>query len=141
MLPGRMTKSRADRQPILSLVDREFLKSTANTPRGMWEPMSYLYSEADKSLERIAAMEIPQELQEVADAAVKQWHQAIAWLDELLIQSGSVDALRSWQLMTGLQSQGPQQGKPSAAIMPDFPQPTPPGQEPQRRSPRGLRLR
>lgn len=207
MLPGRLTKSRADRQPILSLVDREYLKSTANIPRGMWEPMSYLYSEADKSLLRIEAMEIPSEAQmeemvaalkvrnvkvqteetvlprslwdrllrrpavvevrakevgpvewvsaseaakaklrgdlatlpQVKESTVKKWHQVLGWLDELLIQSASVEALRSWQLMTGLQAQNGQQARPSAAIMPDFPQPQAPGQ-PQERRKRGVRL-
>lgn len=214
MLPGRLTRSRADRQPILSLVDREYLKSTANIPRGMWEPMSYLYSEADKSIERIDAMEIPETEEELEklvselriiektpakeplkaetqpwlkrivnaiagrsdepvpapapapleapkwipaskaeqdaaraywravmqtkDATIKQWHQAIGWLDELLIQSASVEALRSWQLMTGLQQANGDQRRPSAAIMPDFPQPRPPGQKEEKR--RGLHL-
>lgn len=163
MLPGRMTKSRSDRQPILSLVDREYLKSTANTVRGMWEPMSYLYSEADKAMDRVHAMAVPgcggitdacrigEDKEKVAgkthdaaclewarEATIKKWYQVIGWLDELLVQSQSVDALRSWQLMSGLQTQG-QQARPSAAIMPDFPQPQPPGQE-KARSKRGLHL-
>lgn len=140
MQPGRLTKSRADRQPILSLVDREYLKSTANIPRGMWEAMSYLYSEADKSMERIEAMAIPAGLVQVREATIKQWHQVLGWLDELLIQSASVEALRSWQLMTGLQQANGQQQRPSAAIMPDYPQPRPPGTEEgkRRREPRGL---
>lgn len=136
---GRITRPKSDRQPILSLVDREYLKSTANIPRAMWEPMAYLYSEADKSLQRIDAMEIPEELGTVKEATVKKWHQVMAWLDELLLDSQSVDALRSWQMMTGLQTQNGQQQRPSAAVMPDFPQPQPPGQE-TRRKPRGLRL-
>lgn len=160
MIPGRMTKSRSDRQPILSLVDREYLKSTANTVRGMWEPMSYLYSEADKAMDRVEAMAVPgcggvtdacKDLEKVAgkshdpeclewvrEATIKKWYQVIGWLDELLVQSQSVDALRSWQLMSGLQTQG-QHARPSAAIMPDFPQPQPPGQE-KARSKRGLHL-
>lgn len=138
MMTGRL-KSRSDRQPILSLVDREYLKSTANLPRGVWEPMSYLYSEGDQSLARIKAMEVPAALEWAREAAITKWHQAIGWLDELLVTSQSVDALRSWQLMTGMQNNGQSQPRPSAAIMPDFPQPQPP--KPQGGKPnRGLRL-
>lgn len=140
MQAGKLTKPRSERQPILSLVDREYLKSTANIPRSMWEPMAYLYSEADKSLLRIEGMDIPPHLEAVKESAVKQWHQVQGWLDELLIDSQSVDALRSWQMMTGLQQAGNNQPRASAAVMPDFPQPQPPGQPQDRRKPRGLRL-
>lgn len=140
MQPGRLTKSRADKQPILSLVDREYLKSTGNIPRGMWEALSYLYSETDQSIARIDAMPMEDEmLIQVKEATLKQRRQVLGWLDELLIQSASVEALRSWQLMTGLQAQNGLAPRPSAAIMPDFPQPQPPGTEPVRRK-RGLRL-
>lgn len=209
--PGRRTKTPAERHPILSLVSEDFLKSTANTSQGMWEPMAYLYSEAAKSMDRVEGMDIPanqaeldaqvaaMEVRELSgaklievtpkrtalqwalrrrptpefkadpaavlrvttrklnpgeqarakkflldvmqtkEATIKQWGQVIGWLDELLVQSGSVGALRSWQLMTGLQNPGGAQPKPSAAVMPDFPQPQPPkgqGAKPNR----GLRL-
>lgn len=144
-----------NRAPILSLVDREYLKSTANIQRRAWEPIAYLYSECDQALERINGMTIPgcdgpdscrpaehpqrsaREhkgtcLEWVRSLAVKKRHQMIAWLDEILLQSQSIDALRSWQMMTGLQNQNPQQ-RPSGAVMPDFPQPTPPGTQKERR--------
>lgn len=138
---GRLTRTATERAPILTLVQREYLKSTANLPRAVWEPMSYLYSEADQSMARVRAMEVPPTLEWAREAAITKWHQAVAWLDELLVTSQSVDALRSWQLMSGLQSNNGRQDRASAAVMPDFPQPQPPGVEPApRRKPRGLRL-
>lgn len=139
--------------PILALVDRENIKSVSNIPRAMWEPMSYLYSEADKAMLRVEAMHVPgcegtdsckgdkthrthSEicLEWVRQTTISRWYQVLGWLDDLLVQSQGVDALRSWQLMTGLQAAPNTQGRPSGAIMPDFPQPTPPGQpKPQRR--------
>lgn len=131
--------------PILSLVDREYLKSTANLKPAMWEPMSYLYSEADQGMQRLDAMEVPGCtgpdsckgssktvhlagcLEWVRQAAEKSWVQVLGWLDELLLQSQSIDALRSWQMMTGLQAAPNNQPRTSSAIMPDFPQPAPPG--------------
>jgi len=208
---GKLTKAASDRQPILSLVQREYLKSVGNIPRSMWEAMSYLYSEADKSLLRIEAMDIPADAEEALkripmtkgerkpikggteevvrlvaapwwafwkgpqektvkvqayevvqraltveerqglmgywravmetrQSAIKNWHQVLGWLDELLVESQSVDALRSWQLMTGLQPNN-SQPRASAAMMPDFPQPQPPGQPaPRGGGKRGLRL-
>lgn len=137
---------------ILSLVDQEYLKSTANTSKSMWEPMSYLYSEADKAMARVEAMHIPgckgtdsckedkthraheeQCLEWARQATISRWHQVLGWLDDLLVQSQSVGALRSWQLMTGLQAAPIGQQRPSGAIMPDFPQPQAPGTEKPRR--------
>ena len=44
---GQLRAKASHRLPILSLVDREYLHSTANLPRMAWEPLSYLYSQAD----------------------------------------------------------------------------------------------
>lgn len=148
------TRKASSRSPILSLVDREYLKSTANIPRGIWEPMSYLYSEADKAVARVAVMSVPGcsgpnscqpdtldgQVQEmgtedhaegcfewVRAKTLKNWTQVHGWLDEILLQSQSVDALRSWQLTNGLQGQQPGNARASVAIMPDFQQPIPPG--------------
>jgi hypothetical protein len=180
---GRIAKPRSERQPILSLVDREYLKSTANIPRAMWEPIAYLYSEADKSLERVAAMDIPgchgsgyieikaegirvrcpmrceapedgpdapetpivatrddlpaKCLEPVKVSTIKNWHQVLAWLDEIMLDSQSVEALRSWQMMTGLQQSTYSPPRASGAVMPDFPQPQPPGMA--KEGKRGLR--
>jgi hypothetical protein len=130
--PEISVRKASTRSPILSLVDREYLKSTANIPRSAWESISYLYSECDESIHRITAMTVPPELDWVRQGAIKSRRQCLAWLDELLLQSQSIEALRSWQMMTGLQNQT-QPGRPSGAVMPDFNQPTPPGQEKPRR--------
>lgn len=171
---GRLSKPRSERQPFLALVDREYLKSIANIPQAMWEAIAYLYSEADKSLERVEAMDIPgcngtgyiglrdkqvrarcptkctpvplldgevEEIPVVASedylperclhpvkvSTLKNWHQVLAWLDEVLINSQSVGALRSWQMMTGLQQNGLGGQRASVAVMPAFEQPQPPG--------------
>lgn len=121
------TRKATARTPILSLVDREYLKSTANLPRAAWEPMAYLYSEADQAKIRVLGMYVPPDLEWVRSSTLKSWNQVLGWLDELLLESQSVDALRSWQMMTGLQNQGHGQNRPSGAVMPDFPQPQPPG--------------
>lgn len=126
------TRKASARSPILSLVDREYLKSTANIPRPAWEAMSYLYSEADQSVLRVKAMEVPDQLEWVRESCLKDWAQVLAWLDEILLQSQSIEALRSWQLMGGLQSQNPQARPTANVVMPDFPQPTPPGPKPKR---------
>jgi hypothetical protein len=107
-------------------VDREYLKSTANIPRQAWEPIAYLYSEADQAIARIKSKPCPQGLEWLVASIMKDWHQVLGWLDEILLESQGIDALRSWQLMTGLQAQNPAQ-RPAVAVMPDFPQPPPPG--------------
>lgn len=142
LLSGQVGRARSatEKAPILTLVQREYLKSTANLPRAVWEPMSYLYSEADQSMARIQAMDVPEDLEWARESAITKWHQVINWLDELLVTSQSVDALRSWQLMSGLQSNNSRQDRASAAVMPDFPQPQPPGVEQPRRTTRGLRF-
>lgn len=126
------TRKASARSPILSLVDREYLKSTANIPRPAWEAMSYLYSEADQSVARIKAMDVPQDLEWVRESTLKDWAQVLAWLDEILLQSQSIEALRSWQLMGGLQSQNMQSRPSGQVVMPDFPQPSPPGPKPKK---------
>lgn len=126
------TRKASARSPILALVDREHLKSTANIPRSAWEPIAYLYSEADEALARIKAMDVPVELEYIRESSIKDWTQVVRWLDEILLESQSIEALRSWQMMTGLQAQNPGQ-RPSVAVMPDFPQPMAPGQEKQRK--------
>lgn len=120
------TRKASHRAPILSLVDREYLKSTANIPQALWEPMSYLYSEADQSMARVKAMDVPADLEWERESCLQDWHQFINWLDEILLQSQSVDALRSWQLMGGLQGMNPQQRPSANVVMPDYPQPQPP---------------
>jgi hypothetical protein len=118
----------SSRTPILSLVDREYLKSTANLPRSAWEAISYLYSEADKAVARVKAMSVPVEHEWAREATLKSWEQMHGWLDEILLQSQSIDALRSWQMMGGLQGQNQQQRPTANVVMPDFPQPQPPAQ-------------
>lgn len=126
------TRKASARSPILSLVDREYLKSTANIPRPAWEAISYLYSEADQSMARVKGMDVPNDLEWVRVSVQKDWLQVLGWLDEILLQSQSIEALRSWQLMGGLQTQN-QQARPSGqVVMPDFPQPQPPGPKPKR---------
>lgn len=150
--PEVSQRKASNRQPILSLVEREYLKSTANTTKAAWEPLAYLYSEADKSVHRVKRQSVPgcngpnscapdwddpeptidegghanHCLEWVRTSILKDWTQDHGWLDEILLQSQSIDALRSWQMMTGLQAQNPQP-RPSGVVMPDFIQPTPPG--------------
>lgn len=126
------TRKATTRSPILSLVDREYLKSTANIPRQAWEAMSYLYSEADQSVLRVKAMEVPQNLAWVRASVLQDWLQVLGWLDEILLQSQSIEALRSWQLMGGLQTQNTQSRPSGQVVMPDFPQPQPPGHKAKR---------
>lgn len=159
--PEVAMRKASHKSPILSLVDREHIKSVANIPRGAWEPIAYLYSEADKSVNRVKAMTVPgcegvpdackpvehddgtitytegrhddACLEWVRQSCLKDWTQVVGWLDEILVDSQSIEALRSWQLMTGLQPQGLGGQRPSSAVMPDFPQPVAPGAEPKRR--------
>ncbi len=130
--PDVQVRKASLRSPILSLIDRENLKSTANLPHSIWEAIAYLYSEMDQAKFRVKAMAVPPEHEWARIATLQKWDQVNSWLDEILLQSQSIDALRSWQMMTGLQ--GASQGqRPSAAVMPDFPQPQPPGTEPRPR--------
>lgn len=130
--PDVATRKASHRSPILSLVDREYLKSTANIPRSAWEPIAYLYSEGDQAVARVKSMTIPENLEWVRASCLKDWNQVLGWLDEILLESQSIEALRSWQMMTGLQNQGHAQQRPSYAVMPDFPQPEAPGQKSKR---------
>lgn len=120
-------KATNGRAPILSLVDREYLKSTANIPRAAWEAIAYLYSEADQATLRVKAQAVPAALEWVRASIIKDWTQMLGWLDEILLQSQSIEALRSWQMMTGLQTVHTGDPRPSGAVMPDFPQPQAPG--------------
>ena len=137
MMEVATRKATTGKAPILSLVDREYLKSTANIPRSAWEPIAYLYSEADKAVLRVQALPIPAEHEWVRESTLKDWTQVLGWLDEILLESQSIEALRSWQMMTGLQVQHNYGDRPSAAMMPDFPQPVPPGGERKRMKLRG----
>jgi len=127
--PEVAVRKASAKAPILSLVDREYLKSVANIPKQIWEPMSYLYSEADHAILRVKAMNLPPDLEWAREATMKNWNQVLGWLDQILQQSQSIDALRSWQLTTGLQGHGTGP-RASSAVMPDFPQPTAPGAQP-----------
>lgn len=126
-------KANTSRSPILSLVDLEYLKSISNTPRAAWEPISYLFSEVQEAKARIAAMDVPPEHEWARVAALRSWDQATAWLTELMQQSQSIDALRSWQMVRGLENQTPG-GRPSSGVVPEFNQPQPPGTEKPRRA-------
>lgn len=120
------TRKASARSPILSLVDQDFMSSVANIPRQSWEPLSYLASEMEKAVARVEAMEVPPELEWVKASCLNDWAQVEGWIRHVLTKSQSVDALRSWQLMGGLQAGNPQ--RPSTqVVMPDFPQPSPPG--------------
>lgn len=149
----------SQRIPILALIDPENSNNVANIPRNAWEPLSYLASEMEESRERINAMPVPgcektkedksvpvndscrestkthheiHCLEWVRRSALKDWSQCESWIRFVLTNSQSVDALRSWQLVGGLQSQN-QQARPSGqVVMPDFPQPQPPGPKPKR---------
>jgi hypothetical protein len=121
------SRKASSRTPILSLVDRDYLQSVGSIPRAIWEPLSFHYSEHDESVARIKQMDVPPELESVRQEALGRWRQVNAWLDQIFLNSQSVDALRSWQLTNGLQAQNGQQQRPSAAVMPNFPQPEPPG--------------
>lgn len=129
-----MRKTNTTRSPILSLVDRDYLKSTANTNKASWEPLAYLYSEADQAKIRINAMDVPPELEWVRRAALSSWGQVLGWLDELLLQSQSIEALRSWQMVRGLENGGNTGGRPSGTVIPEFQQPQPPGSEEPKKS-------
>lgn len=132
MDPEVTVRKANQRTPILSLIDEENSKSVANLPRNIWEPLSYLESEAAQAIERVTKRDnLPPELEWVRRATIKSRAQVMAWLKELRLESQSIDGLRSWQMMTGLQAQNPT--RPSIAVMPDFPQPVPPGQEKPRR--------
>lgn len=154
--PEPAIRKASQRIPILALIDPDNSNSVANIPRNAWEPLSYLASEMEESRERINAMPVPgcqkneegpindscRESKEthhqvhclewVRRSALKDWAQAESWIRFVLTNSQSVDALRSWQLVGGLQSQN-QQARPSGqVVMPDFPQPQPPGPKPKR---------
>ncbi len=150
--PDQQRAKASHRLPILSLVDREYLHSTANLPRAAWEPLSFLYSEADSEVarlqgtpatdtqEEIPPMVVPPELEWQRERALVDWNKMHRWLDQLLLDSQSVEALRSWQMVGGLQSQNADLRRPSATVMPDFPRPQHPGN--QGGTPgRGLKLR
>lgn len=122
-----VTRKVGSKTPILSLVDREYRKSVANINRKSNEAISYLYAEADGAIQRAtAAKDIPEW---VRAAIIQKRLNFIRWLDEILITSQSVDALRSWQMVRGLENPQGGQQRPSGAVMPDFNQPQPPGQE------------
>lgn len=122
----QVRKASTTRTPILSLVDREYLKSVANINRRSHEAISYLYAEHDGAILRARAA--PAGPEWVREAIIAKRLNAIRWLDEILLNSQSVEALRSWQMMTGLQNQNGN-GRPGSnvAIMPNFNQPEPPG--------------
>lgn len=134
MVEVAVRKANTTRSPILSLVDREYLKSTANIKTAAWEPLAYLYSEADQAKVRINSMNVPEDLEWARRAAISSWNQVLGWLDELLLQSQSIEALRSWQMVRGLENGGHSGGRPSGTIIPDFQEPQPPGTEQPKKS-------
>lgn len=139
--PGQKVAKASNRLPILSLVDREYLHSTANLPRAAWEPLSYLYSEADSEVARVEAMLVPEAYKAIKDRCLVDWNKMHRWLDQLLLDSQSVEALRSWQMVGGLQSINPDSRRPSATVMPDFPRPEHQGNRTTDEPKRGLRRR
>lgn len=163
---GHLRAKASHRLPILSLVDREYLHSTASLPRMAWEPLSYLYSEADSQVAMLEEMDLDADANDLLvemvvngytqedanvfiaasliawrdakERALLDFNKMHRWLDQLLLDSQSVDALRSWQMVGGLQAVNGDTRRPSATVMPDFPQPHHPGNAPAKR---GLRLR
>lgn len=130
----QVRKASTTRIPILSLVEREHLKSIANIRRQSHEAISYLYSEHDGAIERArTAPATPDNPEWVRQAIIAKRLNAIRWLDEILLNSQSVDALRSWQLRDGIMGLNGGGQRPSASVSPDFNQPTPPGTEKPRR--------
>lgn len=158
--PPVAVRKASQRNAILSLVDDDYIKQNANMPRSIWGDFSYLCSEESSARIRVNAMEVPgcngpnscqpspdpthpkdipsdhNEgcLEWVRQATLGKWDQMHSFFEEVLEQSGNIEALRSWQLTSGLNAQA-QAGRPSMNVqMPDFPQPTPPGQPKPRRS-------
>ena len=83
-------------------------------------------------------MTVPGTLEHIRDRCLADWNKMHRWLDQLLLDSQSVEALRSWQMVGGLQANNTDQRRPSATVMPDFPRPQHQGnQKPQR----GLKMR
>lgn len=134
-------KKASARHPILALVDEENKKAAAFMPRPIWAPLSYLVSEAGEAIKRIEKMAptVPDEHKWAVSAALTKWDQALAWYNEMFDQSQNIEGLRSWQLTMGLQQANGNQARPSAAVVPDFPQPQPPGVA-EKVKPRGLRF-
>lgn len=108
-------------KPFLTLVDREMLSNMGNIPRNIWEPMSLLYDEADKAILRVQTMEIPEHLEHLRPVVLEKWGRVLGWLDEILLKSQSVDALRSKQMVEALRTPEQLGRSPLVGVVPESP--------------------
>lgn len=110
-----------DSKPFLTLVERDYLSSMGNIPRDVWEPISLMYTEADSALDRLASLDLPPALEPVRASCLEKWGRVLRWLDEILIKSQSVNALRSWQMVHALRPDDSRQPGPVAGVVPASP--------------------
>lgn len=130
----QVRKASTNRIPILSLVEREYLKSIANIRRQSHEAISFLYGEDDGAILRAKNAPVsPKNPEWLRQAVISKRLNHIRWLDEIMLNSQSVDGMRSWQLRDGIMGLNGGGQRPSASVSPDFNQPTPPGTEKPRR--------
>lgn len=124
----------SDSRPFLSLVERDYLSSMGNIPRDIWEPMSLQYDEADKAIKRVTGLVLKPELEPLRAQILEKWSRVIGWLDEILLKSQSVNALRSWQMVQSFGSHQDSGPRPVSGVVP-----VAPGDESRKRH--GLRRR
>lgn len=125
----------SDRQPVMMLVDPEFIDSMGNIPGPAWEPMGYLDSEAVAAYERVRKMPVRPEHEELREIILEKWQRVIGYLDSMMVKSGSVKALRSWQTVQSFGTRDEVPVKPSSTVVPEVQNPE------ERRSKIGLRRR
>lgn len=127
----------SDNRPFLTLVEEAYKTPNANLPPAAWEPVAYLASEMVSALDRIARMEIPQDLEWARDRTLANWDQMKNWIDGLLDVSPAIKALRSWQLVAAMQQAAEIPMRPSSTIVPQIHNPATSaqaeGQQPKKR--------
>lgn len=110
-----------DSKPFLTLVDRAMISNMGNIPRRIWEPMSLLYDEADKAIARVVDADVPEELEHLKPVILEKWGRVLGWLDEILLKSQSVDALRSKQMVEALRAPTQESRSPLVGMVPESP--------------------
>lgn len=109
----------SDSRPFLTLVEREFLSNYGNIPRSIWEPISLMYEESDKAISRVQGLDLEPGLEQVRREVLEKWGRVKGWLDEILLKSQSVDALRSSQMVEALRTPPMPGRSPVSDVVPD----------------------
>lgn len=97
------------------------MDSMGNIPQQAWELLAYLDNEALKAYDRVCKMAVKPEHEALRLIVLEKWTRVMGYVDHMLVKSGSVKALRSWQMVQSFESRKEVPVKASSTVVPEVP--------------------